>query len=133
MLDPTTVATQRVANRLHELCAKGQYHEAMQELYADSARHVEVMEMPGSPTRRVTERKRELLAKSEQFGKSTEIHDASVSKPMANGDQFVCDMMLDCTAREGPMAGRRMKMQETCLYTVRDGKITEAKFFHGCG
>ncbi|MFZ4576336.1 MAG: SnoaL-like domain-containing protein [Phycisphaerales bacterium] len=126
---PTVVGT--VAARLHELCNAGKFHEAMVELYADDARHVEAMEMPGSPYKRVMEGKAALLKMSENWGKTTTVHGASVGTPLVNGDQFVCQMTMDCTSSEGPMAGQRMNMSETCLYTVRDGKIVEAKFFYG--
>lgn len=127
----TPTETDVVAARLHELCSMGKYHEAMEELYADNARHVEAMEMPGTDCKRIEEGKANLLRKSEQWGRTTTIHSASMSKPLVNGDQFVCEMKLDCTSSEGPMAGQRMQMSETCLYTVKNGKITEAKFFYG--
>ncbi len=123
--------TTQVAHRLTELCAKGQYHEAMQELYADDACHVEAMEMPGSPYKRVMKGKPELLKMSEHFSKVNVVHDASCSKPLVNGDQFVCEMKMDVTMGDGPMKGQRMEMAETCLYTVKSGKISEAKFFYG--
>jgi len=31
------------------------------------------------------------------------------------------------------MANQRMNMSETALYTVKNGKITEGKFFYSCG
>ena len=125
------LATQKVAQRLVGLVREGKSHEAIQELYADNARHVEAMEMPGCP--RITEGKGTLLEKSEYWGKITTIHSASCGDPIVNGDQFVCTMALDATSSEGPMAGQRMQMNETCLYTVKNGKIAEGKFFYGCG
>jgi ketosteroid isomerase-like protein len=127
-LPPTE--TETVANRLYELCSKGQYQEAMAELYADNARHVEVMDCPGSPYKRITEGKAALTKMSEHWAKTTTVHSASIGQPIANGDQFVVEMKMDCTSSEGPMAGKRMQMAETCLYTVKNGKITEAKFFY---
>jgi hypothetical protein len=121
--------TQRVADRLVELCSAGKWHEAASELYAEDARHVEAMAMPGSPYGRITQGQ-ELQAMQEQFDQTTEVHGQTVSKPLVNGDQFVCDMTIDCTHKQGPMAGQRQEMSETCLYTVKDGKITEAKFFY---
>ena len=128
---PEYLATQKVAQRLTELCATGKNQQAMQELYADNIRHIEAMEMPGCP--RITEGKAALLQKGEKFAKTTTIHGASCGKPLINGDQFTCDMSLDCTSTEGPMAGQRMNMSETALYTVKSGKIVEAKFFYSCG
>ncbi len=125
------MATQKVAQRLVECCSTGKNLDAIKELYADNARHVEVMEAPWCP--RITEGKAALLAKAEQFARSTTVHSASCGTPVVNGDQFVCTMGLDCTCSEGPMAGQRMNISETALYTVKNGKITEGKFFYGCG
>jgi hypothetical protein len=104
----------------------------MQELYAENARHLEAMEMPGSPCKRVIEGKPTLPQMSEHWGKTNTIHGASCGKPLVNGDQFVCEMSMDLTPTEGPMAGQRMQMSEFCLYTVANGQIVEAKFFYGC-
>lgn len=130
-MSPEAQATQKVANRLVELCGAGKNLDALKELYADNARHVEVMDAPWCP--RITEGKKTLLEKAEKFAKTTTVHGASVGKPVVNGDQFILPMSLDCTASEGPMAGQRMNMTETALYTVKNGKITEGKFFYGCG
>ena len=124
-------ATAKVAARLVELCSTGKNLQAINELYADNARHVEAMEGPGCP--RITEGKADILAKAEKFAKITTVHGATVGKPIVNGDQFVCPMTMDCTASEGPMANQRMNMSETALYTVKNGKIAEGKFFYGCG
>src|SRR5262245_32894192 len=128
---PEHQATQKVASRLVELVSSGKNLDAINELYADNARHVEAMEGPGCA--RITEGKAKVLQSAEKFAKGTTVHSASVGKPSVNGDQFVCQMSLDCTASDGPMAGQRMNMSETALYTVKNGKITEGKFFYGGG
>jgi len=124
-------ATQKVAGRLAELLAEGKNLDAIKELYADNARHVEVMEGPGCA--RITEGKATLLEKAEQFHKIMTVHGKTVGKAVVNGDQFLLPMSMDGTASEGPMAGQRMNMVETALYTVKNGKIAEAKFFYCCG
>ncbi|MFO0828670.1 MAG: nuclear transport factor 2 family protein [Phycisphaerales bacterium] len=124
-------ATQQVAERLAALCSTGRNLDAIKELYADNARHVEAMDGPGCP--RISEGKQTILGKAEQFAKITTIHSATCSKPLVNGDQFVCQMSLDCTSTEGPFANHRMQISETALYTVKNGKIAEGKFFYGCG
>lgn len=128
---PEHLATQKIATRLVELCTAGKNLDAIKELYADNARHVEVMEAPWCP--RISEGKANLLQKAEQFAKSTKVHSASCDKPLVNGDQFTCNMSMDCTSTEGPMANQRMTMSETALYTVKNGKITEGKFFYSMG
>jgi ketosteroid isomerase-like protein len=120
--------TTTVANRLTELCAAGKHMQALKELYADNARHVEAMAMPG--TKQVIEGKAALVEMSEHWDKVNTVHGCTCGKPLVNGDQFVCDMSIDITHGEGPMAGQRMNMSEVCLYTVKNGKITEAKFFY---
>ncbi|MCC6427434.1 MAG: nuclear transport factor 2 family protein [Phycisphaerales bacterium] len=124
-------ATQKVADRLVELMNTGKNLEAINELYADNSRHVEVIGMPGCD--RITEGKALVTTKAEMFAKTTTIHNATVGKPIVNGDQFVLPMTLDCTCNEGPMAGQRMNMSETALYTVKNNKITEGKFFYSMG
>jgi hypothetical protein len=124
-------ATHKVATRLAELCATGKNLDAIKELYADNARHVEVMEGPGCA--RITESKKTILEKADKFAKTTTVHGSTVGKPIVNGDQFVVPMSLDCTSTEGPMANQRMNMSETALYTVKNGKIAEGKFFYSCG
>lgn len=128
---PEHQATQRIADRFVELVSAGKNLEAIRELYADNARHVEVMDAPWCP--RITDGKASVTQRAEQFASSTIIHAATIGKPIVNGDQFVCPMTLDCTAKEGPMANQRMNMSETALYTVKNGKITEGKFFYSCG
>ena len=125
---PPQTITHTVANRLVELVRAGKHIQAINELYADNARHIEPMVMPGSQN--MPTGKAGLLAMAEHWNKITTVHSASVGDPSVNADQFICDMSLDCTSTEGPMANQRVKMSETCLYTVKDAKITEAKFFY---
>lgn len=127
-------ATQKVAQRLTELCSAGKNAEALRELYADNARHVEVMDgPPGSGCERITTGLANLVKKAEEMYRTHTIHSASCGKPVVNGDQFILPMSMDCTCNEGPMATMRMNMTETALYTVKNGKITEGKFFYSCG
>src|SRR3954468_13345126 len=98
------LATQKVAQRLVDLCSTGKNLDAIKELYADNAKHVEAMEGPGCP--RISEGKKTLLEKAEKFGKTTTIHSATIGKPIINGDQFVVPMSMDCTSTEGPMANQ---------------------------
>lgn len=130
-LSPEHQATQKVASRLVELCSQGKNLDAIKELYADNVRHIEVMDGPGCA--RISDGKKAILDKAEMFAKTTTVHGATIGKPIVNGDQFICPMTLDCTCTEGPMANQRMNMSETALYTVKNGKITEGKFFYSCG
>lgn len=122
-------ATQVVANRLTELCSSGQNVTAISELYDDQATHEEVMDGPGAT--RLTRGKQTLMQNAERFAQSITVHGSTIGKPVVNGDQFILPMSLDCTFKDGPMAGQRFNMIETVLYTVKNGKITHVKFFYG--
>lgn len=125
------IATQQVATKLYDYISSGKNTDAIRDLYADNAKHVEVIGGPGCD--RVTEGRSTILDKAEKFAKTTTIHSASCGTPIVNGDQFVMPMGLDCTSTEGPMANMRMNMNETALYTVKNGKIAEGKFFYSMG
>jgi hypothetical protein len=115
-MSDTLTPTQAVAEEFCAMLEQGQHFEAMQRFYADDVRHVEAMSMEG-PT--VTE------------GKAAEVHGGGIGKPYPNGDQFIVEMWMDCTFKDGPMAGQRYDMREMALYTLKDGKVSEARFFYG--
>lgn len=56
-----------------------------------------------------------------------EIHDYAVQGPFVNGDQFALVFKIDVTQKE---SGQRVQMEEVGLYTVRNGKVTEERFFY---
>jgi ketosteroid isomerase-like protein len=68
-----------------------------------------------------------LKAKSEWWYSAHDIHAASAAGPFVNGDQFAVRFNLDVTAKE---TGQRMQMEEFGLYTVKNGKIVEERFFY---
>ena len=47
--------------------------------------------------------------------------------PFVHGDQFTLRFTMDVT----PKGGARMTMDETALYTVKNGKVVEERFFYG--
>ena len=40
---------------------------------------------------------------------------------------------MDVTAKSGPMAGKRFRMFEGALYTVKDGKVVHEAFLYDMG
>ncbi len=121
--------TMQVAKRLTELCSKLEYRQAVEELYADDAVQIEAMEMPGTSGRE-TRGKDAILKMHDEMGEHQEIHGGTCGEPYPHDDQFICSMSIDVTHKDGPMKGQRMNAEEMCLYTVKDGKITEARFFY---
>ncbi len=117
------MTTEQIANRLVELCRNWKNKEAYEELFAD---HAVAIEPEGAPMRE-TKGKEALLAKNDQFGEMMEeFHENSVTDPIVMGNHFTVGMMLDVT-----MKGRgRDRMEELCVYEVKDGKIVKEEFFY---
>ncbi|MCB0632329.1 MAG: nuclear transport factor 2 family protein [Saprospiraceae bacterium] len=116
------MSTQEIADRLVALCRIGQYDEAYKELFADDAVSIEPEFTQQPPVKGLDN----LLAKSAQFATMfKELHDSSVSAPIVAGNCFACTMMIDTTNHEDV----RSKMEEICLYHVKDGKIISEQFF----
>jgi SnoaL-like polyketide cyclase. len=68
-----------------------------------------------------------VLEKHVWWEKTFEVHGGTVEGPWVHGDQFVVGFTLDATNRE---TGERSQMSEMALYTVRDGKVVDERFFY---
>ena len=55
-----------------------------------------------------------------------EFHGAAIGDPIVSGNHFSCSMMMDATFKE---TGRE-RMDEICVYEVKDGKIVKEQFFY---
>ncbi len=55
-----------------------------------------------------------------------EMHSSEVLGPYVHGDQFVIRFVMDATMKDHG----RVPMDELGVYTVRDGKIVEERFFY---
>jgi ketosteroid isomerase-like protein len=67
-------------------------------------------------------------AKGEWWSGAHEIHETQVRGPFVHGDQFTVGFHMDITVKA---TGERHSMDEVALYTVKDGKIVEERFFYG--
>ena len=65
-----------------------------------------------------------LLAKHAWWEANAEMHAFTVEGPYICGDQFALRFAVDAT-----LHGERTQTTEIALYTVRDGKIAEERFF----
>lgn len=66
-------------------------------------------------------------AKGDWWIANHEVHRMAVSGPFVNGDQFAVHFDIDVTAKE---SGQRQAMAEIGLYTVKDEKVVEERFFY---
>jgi hypothetical protein len=120
VLDKPT--TQDVANDLVAMCKAGQFDESGEKYWADDVVSLEAM--PGDMAR--IEGKAGVKAKGEWWAANHEVHDVIVEGPYINGDQFAVRFKMELT----PKGGERRTMDEIGLYTIRNGKIAEERFFY---
>ena len=121
-----TMTVQQIANRLVELCRKGDYSGAQQELYSEDATSNEPENSPSPGPKHVTGRDA-IIAKGKQFQEMLEeVHGSSVSDPIVAGNHFAVSLDLDATYK----GMGRQEMKEVCVYEVKDGKIVKEEFFY---
>ena len=111
-----------VAKKWKEMCEQGKNLECINELYAE---HVVSKEMPGMGED-VTG-KQNVWNKSKQWLESVEnFHSSEIGEPIVAGNFFSAKMAFDCTFKERG----RQKMEEVCVYEVKDGKIASEQYFY---
>src|SRR5215216_366371 len=119
-----TMTTQEVANRFHELSQSGNWQQIQEELFSDD---VESVEPPHSQGMQTAKGKDGLKQKAEAFNSMVEeMHGGYSSEPLVAGNHFAVAMGMDVTMKGQP----RGKMDEICVYEVRDGKIVKEQFFY---
>jgi 3-dehydroquinate synthetase len=118
------MTTGQIANRLAELCRKGQFEEAQKELFAENAISIEPQASQDFP--KETKGLRAIFEKGHKFGSMIEqLHSCSTSGPLIAGNAIAFTLTMDVT-----MKGRgRVKLEEICAYEVKDGKIVSEQFF----
>ena len=125
-------STYEVGKKLVELCKAGKSMEAIKTLYSDKIVSIEAMAMGPDMSQR-QEGIAAITKKAQGWEANHEIHRASAEGPWPHGDKFIVHFNYDVTAKAGPMAGKRMTLDEAALYTVKDGKITQEEFFYHMG
>jgi hypothetical protein len=123
--------TFEVGKKLVDLCKAGKHLEAIKTLYAPNIVSIEVHGTPQMPAR--IEGIDAIQKKAEWWEANHEIHGGSVEGPWPHGDRFVVRFKYDVTAKSGPMAGKRMQLDEAALYTVKNGKVVQEEFFYHMG
>ena len=119
------MTTQDVANRFTELSKEGKFDVIQDELYSADC---ESIEPDGSSSEGLTNAKgmEAIKEKGKKFNESVEeMHGGYTGEPIVAGNYFSVAMGMDAT-----MKGMgRVKMDEICVYEVKDGKITKEQFF----
>lgn len=118
------MTTKELANRLVELCRKGDFESAQAELFADDV--VSIEPHATSDFQKETKGKQAVKEKGDKWDAMVEtMHDMEVSEPLIATNTFACTMRMHITMK----GGKEMDMTELCVYHVKDGKIISEQFF----
>ncbi|MGH7602684.1 MAG: SnoaL-like domain-containing protein [Gemmatimonadaceae bacterium] len=121
----TSKSTATVAEKLVELCRSGRNADAINTLYADDIVSVEPVGSPSMPA----EMKGidAIRGKNQWWSKNNEVHSAEVEGPFVADDKFAVRYGYETTNKP---TGKRGRMDEVALYTVKNGKIVREQFFY---
>lgn len=117
------MTTKEIADKLAELCRKGDFEKAQKDLYAEDAISVEPHATPAFE--KETKGLKNILEKGEKFNSMVEkMNSMDVSDPIIADNSFAFTMTMDVVMKDmGPM-----KMTELCIYEVKDGKVVKEQF-----
>ena len=118
------MTTQEVANRLAELFKENKWEQAQDELFSNDC---ESIEPPHSQGLQTAIGKAAIKQKAVDFNSMVEeMHGGWVSDLLVGGNYISCAMGMEAT-----MKGMgRTKMEEICVYEVKNGKIVKEQFFY---
>jgi hypothetical protein len=118
-----TMTTQEVANRFSELAKENKFDLIQEELYDKDAVSIEPAGAVGLSN---AEGMDAIKKKGENFNASIEeMHGGWSSEPVVGGNYFSVAMGMDATMK----GAGRVKMDEICVYEVKNGKIVKEQFF----
>lgn len=112
-----------IAKDFADRCKAGDLDGAGTTWWSPNIRSIEAMEGPGQ----IAEGVDAVIAKGEWWYGAHEVHSVTTEGPFVNGDQFALRFDMDLTEKA---TGKRIQMQEVGLYTVKDGKVVEERFFY---
>jgi hypothetical protein len=111
-----------IAKDFVALCQAGDLDGAGEKYWAENVISVEAM--GPSPE---SQGKAAAKAKGEWWYGAHDVHNVETHGPYVNGDQFAVRFVMDVTVKE---TGVRMTMDEVGVYTIKDGMISEERFFY---
>jgi ketosteroid isomerase-like protein len=117
------MTTAEIAKDFTELLKQGDHEGAGEKYNADDIVSYEAMEGPMA----VCNGKQAVKQKGQWWMENHEVHGGSVEGPYVNGDQFAVRFKFDITPKA---TGERVTMDEVGLYTVKNGKIAEERFYY---
>ena len=113
---------QAIADDFTAMLKAGEFEAAGEKYWSEDVRSVEPMEGAMGDIRGVDA----VRGKGKWWSENHEVHSASAVGPFVNHDQFIVDFEMEVTFKGD---GQRRHLKESGLYTVREGRIVEERFF----
>ncbi len=120
------MTTQEIADRLVDLCRKGQNALAQVELYDDDIESIESQISRYRNTKGINKVQKKTAM---FFEKAETIHKYEISDPLVVKNHICFKMSIDVNIR----GLGRVQLDELCVYHVKDGKIVKEEFFYENG
>jgi hypothetical protein len=121
------MTTQDVANRYYELASQSKWDEIQDEFHDENVICQEPDHVASRGVQVITKGKDAVRAKSIANREMIEtIHGQYCSKPTIAGNFFSVALERDVTFKNRP----RMKLEEICVFQVREGRIVLEQFFY---
>ena len=116
--------TEQIAKRLAELCNNGELETAQKELFSNDAISIEPQATPEFP--RETKGLKAIIEKGHKFASMTDkVYGITTSEPLVTGNSFAMKLSMDMAMK----GKKREKIEELCVYNVKDDKIVSEQFF----
>jgi ketosteroid isomerase-like protein len=125
MTTTTASTTAAIAEELVAFCRAGRNMDAINSFYSPDIVSVESMGNETMP--REMKGIDAIRGKNQWWSDNNEVHSADVDGPFVGDDKFAVYYGFDATFKP---TGKRNKMEEMALYTVKDGKIVREQFFY---
>ena len=118
------MTTQDVATRMAELFKENKWDQVQDEFFADDCESIEPAHSQGMQS---VKGMAAIKQKAKDFNAMVEeMHGGWVSDLLVGGNYITCAMGMEATMK----SMGRIKMDEVCVYEVKDGKIVKEQFFY---
>ena len=115
-----------VARDFTDMLRQGQFVAARERFWAADIRSIDPHDLPGGISAEVSGMDAARAKNAHWFG-TRHIHDLSIDGPFVTGNQFA--LFLDMMIADLP-SGAGEPFTEIAIFTVRDGKISEERYFY---
>src|SRR5256885_12248269 len=116
--------TKELADRLVEICRKGNFEKAQKELFSQDAISIEPHSTPAFE--KETKGLKAIIEKGNKWNSMVEkMNNLEISEPVVASNSFALTIHMDVVMKNRG----EMNMTELCVYQVKDGKIISEQFY----